>query len=92
MGYYINPENMSKEEFLKKHGKKIVPFDFEPFDFNGDSLPVCLVDNGWMTAAGIGYDRREAEVFLNDSSGRPKTWYLVSKKDLEPYYKEIKNA
>ena len=87
MGFYINPENMSKEEFLEKHGKKIIPFDFSLFDFNGPVLPVCLVNNSWMTAAGIGYDRHEAERFLNDGSGRPKTWYLVSKTDLEPYWK-----
>jgi hypothetical protein len=90
MGYYINPPDMSKEQFLKEKGTPITLRDVRSFDYAGDRLPVCLVDNGWMTAAAIAYHPREAEAFLGNSGGldaRPKTWYSVSCADLEPYYK-----
>jgi hypothetical protein len=90
MGYYINPPNMTKEQFLKEKGTPILPQDVRSFDYASDCLPVCLVNNGWMTAAAIAYHPREAEVFLGNSGGRdsrPKTWYSISRADLEPYYK-----
>lgn len=86
MGYYINPPDMSKEQFLAKHGTPLAsPAEF---DFTGSALPICLVDNGWMTAAAIAYDPRERDVFLHDDSGRPKQWFSVSRDTLQPYYTE----
>lgn len=85
MGYYINPPNMTKEEWLAKHGKPLQTLS--DYDFAGDNLPVCLVNNGWMTAAGIAYHQRELEAFNSPSDTRPRKWFEVSKTDLEPYYK-----
>ena len=84
MGYYIDPPDMSKEEFLRKHGTlmKEVPSEY---DFSGDSLPICLVDNGLFTAAGIMYSQRELDAFKHPD-GRPKFWFEVSREDLKPYY------
>lgn len=85
MGYYINPPDMSKEDFLHKHGKPIQAHEVKSQYGNG-VLPVCLVDNGAFTAAGIAYDEREADAFLcND--GRPKQWFAVGVTELGPYYK-----
>lgn len=86
MGYYINPPDMTKEQFLKKHGKLLTQVEIKDFDFSSDSLPVCLVDNGAFTAAGIGYDAHEVQAFLHPDH-RPKTWYAVSRENLKPYYK-----
>lgn len=85
MGYYINPPDMTKEEFLAKHGQPLpnpAAFDFQ----QAAALPICLVDNGWMTAAVICYNARERDVFLHDTSGRPKKWFTVSRELLLPYY------
>lgn len=85
MGYYINPPDMSKEEFLQQHGTPISPADVKNH-YTGDNLPVCLVNNGAFTAAGIAFDPHEADAFLYPD-GRPKRWYTVSKEVLKPYYK-----
>lgn len=85
MGYYINPSDMTKEEFLAKHGKPLSQSTIEAFNYNGDTLPVCLVDNGIFTAAGIAYSFNEAQAFLHPDH-RPKQWFEVSREDLKPYY------
>ena len=88
MGYYINPQDMSKEEFLARKGIPIFAAEvLSIFDYHKDHLPVCLIDNGAFTAAGIAYSKDEAATFCRND-GRYKRWYKVSKKDLEPYYKE----
>jgi hypothetical protein len=82
MGYYINPKDgSSKEEWLKAHAQEITEDLALQVDTNGDSLPVCLVDNGRFTAAGIGYYPREVEVFA-EPDGRRKRWYLARISDL----------
>lgn len=79
MGYYINPSNMTKEQYLIKHGKPIVT---KPtFDQIADcSVLVCLINNGFFTAAGIAFNEAELETFRSPD-GRPKLWYLLSKED-----------
>ena len=85
MGFYINPKDgTTKEQFLAEHGKELRSVD--NYFFNGTHLPVCLVDNGWMTAAGIAFDQSELDAF-NRPDGRPKVWFNVPLKALEPYYK-----
>jgi hypothetical protein len=81
MGAYINPVNQSKESWLKEHGEAI---DEAPKSFDERmklELPVCLVDNGPFTAAGIAFDERELQAFTYPDH-RPKQWYWVSTKKL----------
>ncbi len=78
MGYYVNPRNQSKEEFLIENGRVISQSEANNHDFSTDTLPVCLVDNGMFTAAGIGFDAREVEAFSYDD-GRDKMWFSVSR-------------
>lgn len=89
MGYYINPKDGStKEQFLEKHGTKITSDEVRKFDFSSDHLPVCLVDNGPFTAAGIAYDQREAAEFLSPDMRGPqrlRVWCRVSREMLKPY-------
>jgi hypothetical protein len=80
MGYYINPEHGSKEAWLKEHGEEIRYTEFlTAIETHKDKLPVCLVSNPAFSAAGIAYDQREVDAFARDD-GRPKKWYVVSKK------------
>lgn len=74
MGLYINPPNMSKEQFLTVFGTPCGIDDFcnAPEGKTG----VCLVDNGRFTAAGVAYSKGEAEAFAR-ADGRYKRFYLV---------------
>jgi hypothetical protein len=87
MGYYINPGVGTKESWLSKNGLNISTTSVKIWDFNSDFLPVCLVNNGLSTAAGIAYDKREAEAFLAPDDRRQKTWFMVSKSDLREFLK-----
>jgi len=86
MGKYINPKDMSKEDFLLKHGLNVTPNDIHHFNnFNGRRLPVCLVNNGGFTAAAICDDARELEAFTFPDDHRPKRWFLVERTKLSDY-------
>jgi hypothetical protein len=72
---YINPVDQSKEQWLRNNGRDIAenPLTFE---IPSEDVLVCLVDNGWMTAAGIAFCREELELFAAPD-GRFKIWYSV---------------
>lgn len=79
MGCYINPNNETKEEFLKREGKEVIS-DYVSGNFKfikqEGKLPVVLVDNGRFTAAGIAYTEREFERFVRYDN-RPKRIFIV---------------
>lgn len=79
MTIYLNPQTMSKEEFLQKHGVKVDPSTLSSDDFNDHSriCMVCLVNNGLFTAAGVIYGERDYREFLDKSDLRPKTFFMV---------------
>ena len=78
MGYYINPKVGTKEQWLEKYGNEV---DTGSLD-DPERVPVCLVDNGLFTAAGICYNHRELNEFSNPNDSRPKRWYLAPKDQL----------
>jgi len=80
MGCYINPQDMSKEEWLSTNGIRLTEAPL--FNDNSSMLPVCLVDNGAFTAAAIAYSEHVLEVFGDPRDIRPKKWYLVEKTKL----------
>lgn len=87
MGYYVNPRGESKEQWLKANGVLINPDTaLSNFNYNSTCLPVCLVDNGLFTAAGICYSPEETATFNRPDDERPKDWYLVPKVALKPWY------
>lgn len=92
MGYYINPRDMSKEDFLYQNGHVIHTHHINDVLsgklFDGLCLPVCLVNNGAFTAAAIAYDKAEATAFQGKEDVRPKTWFAVPKEQLRPYLGE----
>jgi len=93
MGMYINPPNMTKEEFLKKHGERVslavLKSEYatkSSDDYNDlDKLPVVLVDNGLFTAAAIAFSNTELRYFIEVTDPRPKTYWVVSRALLLPY-------
>lgn len=75
MGYYIDPPRQSKEEFLAIHGTPTgAVFPTDP-----ELALVCLVDNGFFTAAAIMFAPREAAYFNDPTDPRPKKWFTVPK-------------
>lgn len=83
MGYYINPPSETKEEFLEREGVEI---DLIDVAITLDAVPVCLVDNGWFTAAGIAHDDRTLTEFTaNPEDHRPRRYFAVPRNVLKPY-------
>lgn len=79
MGLYINPPTQTKEDWLAGNGTVLgtVPVSIEKFDHVATFLPVCLIDNGAFTAAGIAFDQREFDAMRRMDDHRRKLWFLV---------------
>ena len=87
MGAYINPRNgMTKEQWLKENG--FPTWELRPQikweDVPKGYLPVCLINNGLFTAAGIAFNERELAVFNDPSDTRPRIWFFCDVDDLYP--------
>jgi hypothetical protein len=88
MGCYVNPTGASKEEFLMREGRRV---DFAEAKITETELPVCLMANGFFTAAGVAFSESELDAFSDPADVRPKAWFMVSKaklrkvSDLESY-------
>lgn len=85
MGFYINPPDMTKEAFLALHGKPIGLKQAYGLLNGNEYLPVCLIDNGTFTAAGIAYSEGGLDQFMYPD-GRPRVLFAVPRKLLVPYY------
>lgn len=77
MGLYINPPDKSKEEWLVENGRQIDEFDFVIHPFGNGNIPVCLVDNGPFTAAGVAYNEVELKAFSDPRDTRRKVFFSV---------------
>jgi hypothetical protein len=89
MGMYINPPDMSKEEWLVRHCAATHSFQAFPPPSTTTHLPVCWVNNGAFTAAAVGYSPKEVEVFSNPDDPRPKLWFSVPRADLRTLGLEV---
>lgn len=85
MGYYVNPiDGSEKEIWLKENGVVASVSSIRNFNYDGNFLPVCLVENFAFTAAGIAYSPEERDIFIIPD-GRPKTWFIVPAEKLTPF-------
>jgi hypothetical protein len=76
MGAYINPPDMSKEEWLL-HYAQAIEHTPEWHECPDGNLPVCLVHNGNWTAAGIAFDEQELKRFQYSGDHREKEWFFA---------------
>lgn len=78
VGVYVNPKDMTKEQWLELNATAVIAAPQSLDDLAEGDLPVCLVDNGWMTAAAIAYSEAELAYFTRDPDDpRPMRWYSV---------------
>lgn len=85
MGYYINPQNKTKQQFLEEVGIRIDPAMALTVLEGGIAYPVCLTDNGAFMAAGIAFCKEEIEAMTRPEDRRPKWWYMVPRHRLTDY-------
>lgn len=90
MGFYINPTNMTKENWLKDNSVAVM---FSPPDWKTvrekNLIPVCLVNNGPFNAAGICYSEREMNAFNLPTDEREKVWCIVPQEKIYEIMPEI---
>lgn len=99
MGAYINPKNMTKEQWLAENAIEV--------EISGDTpelirqvlldekipyshLPVVLVDNGAFTAAGIAFSKGELMAFTDKRDMRPKRYFIAPIEKLHEVSPELK--
>lgn len=88
MGLYINPQDMSKEEWLLENAIKLpdrsTRLSSSPLPLPEDPALalVCYVVNGRMTAAGVCLDEAERQAFNQPTDERPKAWFHVPRAEL----------
>ena len=93
MGIYLNPENETKEQYLKREGtefpmniaRKMGFIAFVQMGF----VPVVWVDNGPFTAVGVTYCQAEFDTFLAPEDPRKRILYLVPIAVIEKEVPEI---
>lgn len=81
MGRYLNPKNMTKEDWLKTNAvfaNDIIAPPTWTNEIDGKShVLACLIDNGMFTACGLCFNQREYEAFSDMRDGRFKYFYWV---------------
>lgn len=78
MGIYINPPDQEKEEWLADNAIAELPLKNAELDADYKvTFPVCLVDNGPFTAAGVADTPTELGAFTGVSDVRPKRFFIV---------------
>lgn len=76
MGAYVNPENMSKEDWLNKNAAEFLA----PIAWNliiKGYLPIVLLQNPGFSAAAIAFSPEEYSVFTNPDDLRPKRYFYA---------------
>lgn len=84
MGYYINPTDETKEEFLHRYGSRVGPGG--SMAITDKEYPVCLVDRQAFTAAAILYSKAEMEEFCRLPA--LKQFFMVPRNVLKEFLPE----
>lgn len=92
MGYYVEtPVPFDKAHQLIQMGAR--PFQGQFYDdIPEGEVAIVVLDNGWMEAAGIAYNRNEFEQFTDPTDTRPRRIVTVPREvaitlnpSVEPY-------
>jgi hypothetical protein len=86
MGFYINPKDMSKEEWFDKKMSWYSALPVEDHYLKGDDLVCCVwVMNPGFTALAIAYSKAELDAFNHPDDKRLKRWGYFPRALVEPY-------
>lgn len=83
MGAYINPQDCTKEAWLRLNAREVSREDVIGKNFGAGELPVVLIDNGIFTAVGVAFDDSEVKAFTLPHDGRPKRFYVAKLGDIK---------
>lgn len=96
MGLYLNPANISKEQWLVDNAKPISIHDalnfFSDPHTNAKHVLLLWVNNGLFTAVAYIHNDRELNAWLRDDSGRPTIFYKAPKEKLKLEHPEFFTA
>lgn len=81
MGFYINPTDQSKQEWLDKNAIA-VPAPPKSIAEGDGLVPLVLVQNTFFSAVGIAYSEAELQLFKDPMDFRPKSWYWADKDEV----------
>jgi hypothetical protein len=86
MGFYINPADMTKEEWFDKNVQRYSNTPVEHNYLKDDDLVCCVwFMNPGFTALGIAFSKNELVAFSDPSDPRLKRWGYFPRKIVEPY-------
>ena len=92
MGYYINPTDMTKEEYLEKNGKEISMMEFQGTIYqelrNSGAYGVVLIQNSLFSAAMICYCEKEHKYPFEYPDPRPKRFFILDEKYINQFLPE----
>lgn len=77
MGCYINPKDMSKEEWICLYAVALSVSAGEWGEQPKDTLPVCIVNTGSFIVAGIAFNKEEFNEFNLPDDHLQKIWAFV---------------
>jgi hypothetical protein len=90
MGIYVNPSNMSKEDWLMQNGTLVGQIGIDGHDsiptynsFKSGTMPVVLVSNGYFTAAAVCDSQNEYVEFTDLEDGRDRIIFSVDVEKLK---------
>ena len=79
---YINPEHMTKEEWLHDNADLVMPIGAAPaMRTVGTMIAVCLVDCRTHSAAGVAFNDKEFERMVKPD-GRARVWFFAETEKL----------
>jgi len=79
MGLYINPTDVSKEQWLEENAELITQEEAHNHDYNDKSVAIlCHVMNAMFSACAVAYQHSEYEAFTLPHDHRPKRFYKVT--------------
>jgi hypothetical protein len=82
MGLYINPNDSSKEQWLKNKAREVTQDEFR-FETGTGEVPLAWVDNGPFSALAVAYSEREFKEFTRSDDSRPRKFYYASFADVQ---------
>ncbi|MCK5610162.1 hypothetical protein KAR91_50275 [Candidatus Pacearchaeota archaeon] len=92
MGAYINPEDITKEDWLTDNATEYLTIaEAEKAAKDSEGMIVVLLDNGPFTAAGIVFSDDELVAFTHHDDMRPKRFFVATVPDLMHVCPELRH-